>query len=409
VYLQLTLTPFAPPRSHVQLCESGIGGWGSVAAADRAEAAAAVTTSDETEWHDVFFVTPPACAGEAVRVVVTVPSWSPAVAANKRAASVCLAATKLAPAVLGTLRHGDSVLQVIEYLSGGTVQIAHGDSVVLRTIGRLYGRLHQADTAWFAPVVPLLQQESLVPPGDRAEAWASCLWILPWLTSMVPPQRRASLAADGVDWQWLDREVAGLPESCLLPPGPRGVLARHCTVHGDSHPRNLMWDGDHKLRVIDFDLTAPGPAGSELGFLTLMLFRCGVAPSPEQVASVEDQRAFAHGYLTAAWRDTVEGSPTAVELDEFLFAAQLWSYVGMLKMGLLCAVLMDRPGHLQKREVMRARGPVLLHPQFLKTVKLLMRRALDGDCATKAAILEMGLFFAAQSEWASAVHTVGDS
>eukprot|EP01050_Picozoa_sp_SAG11_P011414 SAG11_NODE_1208_length_5521_cov_4.088528_3_plen_56_part_00 len=30
-----------------------------------------------------------------------------------------------------------------------------------------------------------------------------------------------------------------------------------------------------ELRLIDFDMTAVGPAGSELGFLALMLFRCG--------------------------------------------------------------------------------------------------------------------------------------
>ena len=34
----------------------------------------------------------------------------------------------------------------------------------------------------------------------------------------------------------------------------------------------------------------------------------------------------------------------------------------MIKIGLICGVLMARPGHPAKREIMRARGPVLLHP-----------------------------------------------
>ena len=44
-------------------------------------------------------------------------------------------------------------------------------------------------------------------------------------------------------------------------------------------------------------------------------------------------------------------------------------YVGMIQMGLLCAVLMHNEGHPQKRELMQLRGPVLLHPSFLSKAK----------------------------------------
>ena len=45
------------------------------------------------------------------------------------------------------------------------------------------------------------------------------------------------------------------------------------------------------VALVDFDMTAVGPAGSELGFLALMLFRCGFAP--ELVLPRAVQRQFA--------------------------------------------------------------------------------------------------------------------
>ena len=53
--------------------------------------------------------------------------------------------------------------------------------------------------------------------------------------------------------------------------------------------------------------------------------------------------------------------------------------MGLLKMGLLCAVLMDNEGHAQKREVMRARAPVLLHPSFLERARSILRACASGD------------------------------
>ena len=63
----------------------------------------------------------------------------------------------------------------------------------------------------------------------------------------------------------------------------------------------------------------------------LMLFRCGFAP--ELVLTRELQRCFARGYLgEGCSEEDVEG---------MLLTMHLWAYFGMLKMGLLCAVLMS--------------------------------------------------------------------
>ena len=56
-----------------------------------------------------------------------------------------------------------------------------------------------------------------------------------------------------------------MPTDPLLPVTPT------VTVHGDSHMGNIMRDTDERLRLIDFDMTARGPAGSEFGFIVLML------------------------------------------------------------------------------------------------------------------------------------------
>ena len=41
-------------------------------------------------------------------------------------------------------------------------------------------------------------------------------------------------------------------------------------VHGDAHLGNIMWHRG-ELRLIDFDMTAVGPAGADLAYIVLML------------------------------------------------------------------------------------------------------------------------------------------
>ena len=138
-------------------------------------------------------------------------------------------------------------------------------------------------------------------------------------------------------------------------------------------------------------MAVPGPAGSEFGFIVLMLFRCGF--SPELVLSRELQREFARGYL----RDG-----NAKEVEEMLLTMHLWAYFGILKMGLLCAVLMNNEGHEKKREVMHLRGPVLLHPEFLVTAKRCMEEARAGPASARDDLLTRGLFFVAEEAWKGA-------
>jgi hypothetical protein len=241
--------------------------------------------------------------------------------------------------------------------------------------------------------------------NDNSDDWASCTWVLPWLERAVPPARRAELEADGVDWSEVDCEIAGLKDSTLLPAGPRGVLASTVTVHGDGWWGNLVRDANGRLHVIDFDMTAPGPAGSELAFQVLCLFRCAFAADPSSVASRACQVAFAEGYLRARWEPAGGAPPTSDEVDELLLAAHLWGYAGMLKMGLLCAVLGGRDGQPEKRNLQQTRGRVLLHPGFLACARGVARRALEGAgggrhaAETRAAVLERGLFFVTVDEW----------
>ena len=62
-----------------------------------------------------------------------------------------------------------------------------------------------------------------------------------------------------------------------------------------------------------------------------MLFRCGFAP--ELVLTRELQRCFARGYLGEGCSEE--------DVESMLLTMHLWAYFGMLKMGLLCAVLMS--------------------------------------------------------------------
>ena len=94
-----------------------------------------------------------------------------------------------------------------------------------------------------------------------------------------------------------------------------------------------------------------------------------------------------------------------MKLAELLECMHAWTYVGLLKMGLLCAVLMENEGHAEKRAIMRLRGPVLLHRGFLQAARGCLERMRAGDAVTRAAVLAKGLFFAAEGVWRPPVAT----
>ena len=400
--------------------QANVGGW-----ADEGVTVANihVETSDETEWHAVYFLSTP----RKRKMVVHFPSWRGAVRANKAAASQHAAATGLGPRLLGDVmvpRGGGGqhflVGTASEWLGGGQLSSDDvEDREVMARLGRLYGRLHCADSAWFDASVPALSAEGKLPPAPvggasgaaataAAAEWASCLFVLPWLLEQVPASNKAALAAQGVDWGFVAAEINGLPSNALLPPTPI------VTVHGDSHSGNIMKDDAGELHLIDFDMTARGPAGSEWGFITLMLFRCGFAP--EVVLPRDTQRAFARGYLaaTAATPGPAnmpppcdleedhkqEHEPQQYEREDALLAAMhAWTYVGLLKMGLLCAVLMNNVGHDAKREVMRKRGPVLLNSFFLLAAQGVLRQAAVAGSPAQEELIDKGLFFVAEDAW----------
>lgn len=387
-----------PPLAEVEaldivtaLVSHDVAGWGGVD-----PTAVTVEKTKNTEWHAVFFVTAPEDGGDLVhrKMVVNVPSWSGATLANKAAASIHLGELGIGPAVIADfevelpLGSGESRrVHACEWFGGGEFlpeELQVPAQVV--ALGALYGRLHHsgAGTAWFSATLAGLKEEGLMKESDTGD-WASCDWVLSWLLSLVPEANRAALAEKGVDFDYLRAEIAELHISSLLPATPT------VTVHGDSHLGNVMHEkaGDKNLKLIDFDLTAPGPAGSEFGFIVLMLFRCGFAP--EAVLSRHLQREFAAAYLSK--------SSSAQQVDELLLTMHLWAYFGILKMGLLCAVLMNNEGHERKREVMRLRGPVLLHPEFLQAAKRCMEEAQAGLGERREDLLTRGLFFVAEDEW----------
>lgn len=359
------------PEQRLQLVEAvgAAGCWGDV---DIPAASVEVEQTEETEWHAVFFLTAPAGLQPPpmhAKLVVNVPSWQGAALSNKAIASRHVADLGLAPSVLAdfeaVIGSDSRRVHVCAWLDGGQLQPAElEDSAVLAELGALYGRLHHASaagtgtgTAWFETTAAGLRAEGAVASDDPGD-WASCSWVLTWLMSLVPEANRTALASQGVDWDFLASEIAGLRTSALLPETAVG------TVHGDSHMGNLIRDSDGKLKLIDFDLTAPGPAGSEFGFVVLMLFRCGFAP--DMVLSRELQHAFAAGYLGVS---APLGVTTEADTESLLLTMHLWGYFGMLKMGLLCAVLMENAGHEQKRQVMKLRGPQLLSKDFLEVAK----------------------------------------
>ena len=120
-------------------------------------------------------------------------------------------------------------------------------------------------------------------------------------------------------------------------------------------------------------------------------FRCGF--SCDAILDVDSQRQFASSYLEES------GAPSTHEdVDAFLLDMHRWAYVGLLQMGLLCAVLMHNEGNPAKRELMRKRGPVLLHPGFLSKAKEVMRAA-PCDKSLADQLLTQGLFFVTESAW----------
>ena len=85
----------------------------------------------------------------------------------------------------------------------------------------------------------------------------------------------------GVDWELVQREIGALPSNPALPTGGPSIvkagwpwclagLGPEATVHGDAHLGNIMWHRG-QLKLIDFDMTAVGPAGMDLAYLVLML------------------------------------------------------------------------------------------------------------------------------------------
>lgn len=393
-----------PPLAEVEaldvvraLVSHDVAGWGGVD-----PTAVAVERTENTEWHAVFFVTAPEGGGDLAhrKMVVNVPSWSGATLANKAAASVHLGELGIGPAVVADFESeiplGSGVsrrVHACEWFGGGEfLPDELQNPAQVGALGALYSRLHNssAGTGWFGATLAGLKEEGLLEESDTGD-WASCGWVLSWLLSLVPEANRAALTEKGVDFEFLRAEIAELRVSSLLPATPT------VTVHGDSHLGNVMHQetGDNALRLIDFDLTAPGPAGSEFGFIVLMLFRCGFAP--EVVLSRDLQRDFAAGYLGDA--------STGDAIDELLLTMHLWAYFGILKMGLLCAVLMNNEGHEGKREVMHLRGPVLLHPEFLRAAKRCMDEARAGVGDRREDLLTRGLFFVAEEEWKRAAAT----
>lgn len=267
-------------------------GWGGVD-----PQAVQVESTDATEWHTVLFLTSPAAVSEQQaddgaekpprqllrKLVANIPSWRGATLLNKAAASRHLGAVGLAPAVLGELEllmppaaaaavSGSSgsadagagsreplPLHVSEYVAGGCLQRGDDSPATMAQLGQVYGRLHsEAGTGWFRPVAAALREEGLLPAGQQAEDWAVCSWGLPWLQRLIPAETRDSLTSQGVDWGFIEREISALPECPLLPE------TRTVTVHGDVHEGNLVWGaagGGQHLKLIDFDMTAVGPAG----------------------------------------------------------------------------------------------------------------------------------------------------
>jgi len=90
------------------------------------------------------------------------------------------------------------------------------------------------------------------------------------------------------------------------------------------------------------------------------------------------------------WRRVTESRKHVSNLpaQDFLFDMHRWAYVGLLQMGLLCAVLMNNEGDPRKRQLMHERGPVLLHPKFLSKAKEVLRLAVTEKMVRERLIKE---------------------
>eukprot|EP00435_Cladocopium_sp_Y103_P054673 s391_g17.t2 len=334
-----------------------------------------VTSCNETEWHQIFIV-----RNGKSKVVASIPSWRGLDLESKILASEALGAVdQLGPKHVATHRSGEMIVLVDEFLEGGTLSIDDLTPTTLQDVGRLYARLHRSDVAWFEPIRQRLMESQLLTAAECD--WAGCLWLLPRLQSLVPEKNAEQLAAEGIDWDFVSKEIRALPFNDALP--RNGVTTSTVCVHGDAHLGNIMWHRG-QLRLIDFDMTAVGPAGADLAYLVLMLFRCGF--SPDAVAKVEAQRCFAEGYLLGMGLDASEQA-----LEDFLFDMHRWAYVGLLQMGLLCAVLMNNEGDPRKRQLMHERGPVLLHPKFLSKAKEVLRQAMTEKMVRERLIKAVNL------------------
>ena len=123
------------------------------------------------------------------------------------------------------------------------------------------------------------------------------------------------------------------------------------------------------------------------------------------IVSSQAQHAFARGYLSQCVPELSEISES--EINDFLLHMHIWAYMGLLKLGLICAILMNNPGHVQKRVLQKLRAPVLLHPGFLTAAKEIIERVSvqlgetgnQEDEELKRELLKKGLFFVTEEKW----------
>ena len=148
-----------------------------------------------------------------------------------------------------------------------------------------------------------------------------------------------------------------------------------CKIRDGEIPGEIVYENEHVMAFNDINPTAP----------THIL----IIPK-EHISTLNDLEE----------DHKQEHEPQQHEREDALLAAMhAWTYVGLLKMGLLCAVLMDNGGHAKKREVMRKRGPVLLHRGFLLAAQGVLRQAAVAGSPAQEELIDKGLFFVAEDAW----------